>query len=185
MTMSGPEVVGGRSAVVVTVPLPQRLQRLRRQHDPVARLGIPAHVTLLFPFVWADALRRDIWDGLARIAAAHTPFAVAFASVGSFPDILYLAPEPAAPFLALTTDLFAAFPACPPYGGEIALDDLVPHLTMAVVTGESAAGLAHEMAASLPIRAIVHRVTVIAEDGGGRWSVRWQLPLGGQSLRPV
>ena len=50
---------------------------------------------------------------------------------GSFPDgVLYLAPEPAEPFGALTEAFAAAWPEYPPYGGSFT--DVVPHLTVAM-----------------------------------------------------
>ena len=42
--------------------------------------------------------------------------------------MVYLAPEPAAPFVALTEAVGAEFPGFPPYGG--AFDEVVPHLTI-------------------------------------------------------
>ncbi len=54
---------------------------------------------------------------------------VHFGSGEAFPaNVVYLAPDPAEPFVALTEALAAAFPDCPPYGG--AFDEPVPHLTI-------------------------------------------------------
>ena len=163
----------------MTIPLPARLRRLRIEHDDNANRGVPPHVTLLFPFAPAGALTRALREDVARVATAHEPFAVIFRAVGTFPSVVYLAPEPSSPFLRLTADLFSAFPAYPPYEGEIAMEALVPHLTMAEDAGDRAAALPREIAPSLPIRAVVRSLAVIAEDDHGRWSLRWRLPLGG------
>ena len=46
-----------RSAVIVAVPEAETVVRdWRRQHTYDAPLGVPAHVTLLFPFVPAHRL---------------------------------------------------------------------------------------------------------------------------------
>ena len=178
MTRPGTATTGGRSAVVVTVPLPARLRRMRVRYDPTARRGVPPHVTVLYPFVAASALTVGVRTRMAHVAAAHSPFAVTFASAARFPGAVYLAPEPSAPFISLTADLFSRFSAYPPYGGDIAVDGLIPHLTMAVAEDVEAAAVAHEMASALPIHVVVRSLAVIAEDRMGRWSLCWRLRLG-------
>ena len=42
---------------------------------------------------------------------------------------MYLAPDPAAPFSALTDGIFRAFPDYPPFEGKF--DTVVPHVTVA------------------------------------------------------
>ena len=55
-----------------------------------------------------------------------------FERTGRFPGVVWLAPEPAEPFIALTELLAAAFPDHPPYEG--AHDEIVPHLTLGLGT---------------------------------------------------
>jgi len=173
------DVVGGRSGIVAIVSLPARLRALRLQHHDDANKGIPPHVTLLYPFAPAGALTRPVRKALARAAAAHEPFVVAFPTVETFPSVVFLAPRPSAPFLDLTRDLCIAFPAYPPYGGEIATDDLIPHLTMAEESGDRAEVLVREIGPLLPVRAVIRSIAVITEDDRGRWSPHWRLRLGG------
>jgi hypothetical protein len=42
--------------------------------------------------------------------------------------VLWLGPSHPAPFSALTELVVAAFPSCPPYGGQVA--EVIPHLTI-------------------------------------------------------
>ena len=49
--------------------------------------------------------------------------------IKTFPDTLYLAPEPASPFVAIIKAITAAFPRYPPYAGRH--DSIVPHLSIA------------------------------------------------------
>jgi hypothetical protein len=91
--------------------------------------------------------------------------------------VLYLEPEPAERFSALTRAIAAAWPEHPPYEG--AHDEVLPHLTVA----ESEDGaLLDELAAQveprLPIEARVHEATLIVEDEHGRWHEFRRLPLG-------
>jgi len=167
-----------RSAIIVRVPLPARLARIRRRWDWSAGRGVPGHVTILFPFVPAARLGRDVRSELAAIAAAHPPFEVRFRRVGRFPGVAYLAPEPAEPFARLTQALVARYPAFPPYEG--AFDEIVPHLTLADADGAPLDRIAEDAASALPIGLRVSTLEVIVEDGGGRWRTRWHLPLGGK-----
>ncbi len=57
---------------------------------------------------------------LQSIAAADTPIAFSLTSVGRFDHALYLVPEPAGPFVALTDAIWSRWPAHPPYGGAFA-----------------------------------------------------------------
>src|SRR5215213_340552 len=90
----------GQTAVIVPVPEAEPVVgRWRARHDAAATAGVPAHVTVVYPFLSADrvdeaALREEV--------GSLPAFAATFASTGRFPDLLYLAPEPADPFRALT-----------------------------------------------------------------------------------
>ncbi len=77
------------SAIVVRVPVPPAVERLRRRWDRAARMGVPAHVTILYPFVAAADLDASVRGALARIAAGHRPFDVRFGQVGRFPTAVY------------------------------------------------------------------------------------------------
>ena len=167
------------SAIVVRIPVPPALERSRRQWDWAAGVGVPAHVTILFPFLPAPRLGPGVRADLATIAAAHGPFDVRFRRVGRFPGVVYLAPEPSGPFTHLTEAVVTRYPDFPPYGG--AFDEVIPHLTIA----ESADGPLDEIAerarAALPFAYRVSAFELIVEGGDGRWRTRWRVSLG---LRP-
>jgi 2'-5' RNA ligase len=169
--------MSGRSGVIVRIRLPAPLEDLRAQHDPMAHAGVPAHVTLLFPFLATEALTPAVRRRLARIASQVQPFGVRFVRPGRFPGVLWLAPEPVEPFIDLTNRLAAAFPDHPPYEGAHA--DIVPHLTVAF--GEAAVLDRLErkaVRAGFAFRRRVEAIEVIAEDASDRWHARWRLPLG-------
>jgi 2'-5' RNA ligase len=89
---------------------------------------MPPHVTLIFPF--ADSADVDpLIPAVGAELEAFAPFAVAFRDTGRFPGTLYLEPEPAAPFVAMTEALVQAFPEFPLYAGEF--EEIVPHVSVA------------------------------------------------------
>ena len=164
------------SAVVVRIPLPPGLGRLRRRWDRAARAGVPAHVTILFPFLPAARLDPDARRELAAIAATHEPFDVRFDRVERFPNVVYVAPEPAAPFSRLIEAVATRFPDFPPYDG--AFDEVIPHLTITEAETAPLERIAEQAVRALPFKHRVLAMDVLVEDGAGRWRSRWRLPLG-------
>ena len=119
-----------QTALIVVAPEAEpAVGALRTRFDPSAALGVPAHVTLLHPFMAPASIDVAVRNRLQSIAAASMPFDYRLEAIRRFPETLYLAPEPAAPFVALTHALAAAFPAWLPYGGRHPA--VVPHLTVA------------------------------------------------------
>ena len=171
------------SALVVLAPEAEALVRpFRERFDPSAAIGVPAHVTLLYPFMPPEELEAGVMDELARLLGGFAPFDYALAEARRFAGgVLYLAPEPAAPFKALIAALAAAFPAYPPYGGVFA--EVVPHLTVAQVADEAkleaiAVDFGRAAAGRLPIRAQAGEAALI-DNRAGRWAVSGVLRLGG------
>ena len=153
------------SAIVVRLPVPRALERLRARH-----------VTILFPFLPVGHLGPDVRRRLAKVAAAHEPFEVRFARVERFPGIVYLAPEPSAPFVRLTHDVAARYPDYPPYGGVF--DEVIPHLTVAESDDAPFDEIVAAAAGVLPFVHWASALEVLVEGGEGRWHSRWRLPLG-------
>jgi 2'-5' RNA ligase len=164
------------SAVIVRFPIPAPLERLRRRWDRAAGLGVPSHVTLLFPFLDATALDRSARRVIADVAGGVAPFTVRFERIERFPNVLYLAPEPAEPFRRLTRELAARFPDHPPYGG--AFDDVIPHLTIAENAEAPFEAIADEVTPALPIERPVSNLEVLIQTTDGRWHGHWRIRLG-------
>jgi 2'-5' RNA ligase len=148
--------------------------RLRQTND--APLGVPPHVTLLFPFVPVEELTADVEERLARLLAEVEPFEVTFARTAGFPDVLYLEPRPAEPFAELTGTIAAEWPEYPPYEGMH--DVVIPHLTVAEGEDEELLGrIAADIEPKLPVEAHVSEAELYIEDAAGRWHRRRTLPL--------
>jgi hypothetical protein len=110
------------SGVVVLVPeADAAFGDVRRAHDPSARDGLPAHVTVLTPFVHASAWGPEPLRRLRGALQGIAPFDARFRRAGRFGGTtLFLVPEPEEVFLRLATRVAAAFPEHPPYGGAFA-----------------------------------------------------------------
>jgi 2'-5' RNA ligase len=168
----------GRSALVVLVPAAEpAVGELRSRLDPISTRGVPAHITVLFPFVPADSLDDGVRAAVAEVVAGFPPFDAALTHPAWFGDqVLYLAPEPAGPFRALTEAVAARFPDFPPYEG--AFDEVIPHLTVGdgaarAVLEEAMAGLGPQ----LPIPVRVTGVHLLTEGVSGSWQVNAEFPL--------
>src|SRR5690348_18468268 len=107
--------IEARSAVVILVPEAEDcIGEFRRRHDPSAAAGMPAHVTLLYPFVAPNTLSRHDVEALEACLSHFRSFAFTLSEVRRFPSLLYLAPEPADTFRELTMAIWKAFPGYPP-----------------------------------------------------------------------
>lgn len=133
--------------------------------------GVPAHVTLLAPCPADEDGIRAVLDGTAA-------FDVEFRELRRFTEVptLYLAPEPAEPFLRLTSALVERFPAWPPYGG-IHGDSVIPHLTVTQGPAEDAANAA--LAPLLPLRGRARGAILLAEVAPGRFETAARFPFEG------
>ena len=165
-----------QTAITIDVPAAEPVvARWREQYDPPAVMGMPAHVTLLWPFVpRCEAVVRE----LRSLFAARAAFDVEFASTARFPGgVLYLAPEPAAPLRELTEAIFERWPEAPPFEG--AYEDIVPHLTVANGHADDVLDAVDaELRAGLPVATRVDEAQLYEFDGG-RWGVTDRFALGG------
>jgi len=118
------------STLLVPVPSAEdSVARFRKRLDPASRLGVPAHVSVLYPFAPPARLDDAAMERLSVIFEGVGAFDFELAHVGWFDErVLYLAPEPASTFVGITNALTAGFPDYPPYGGEF--PEVIPHLTL-------------------------------------------------------
>src|SRR5215469_12520474 len=169
-----------KSAVLAAVPEAEpAVAALRARLDSSAAQGVPAHVTVLYPFVHPDRLGPKVIDALAEAVASAAAFAMSFRQVGWFgEDVLWLAPDPAGPFHALNQAVWDRFPDHPPYGGEIA--NVVPHLT--VGAGQPVAELraaARAVEPHLPVKARILVADLwLGSAEPDSWHAVASLPLG-------
>ncbi|QVN22917.1 2'-5' RNA ligase family protein [Burkholderia pyrrocinia] len=143
---------------------------LRRRFDASASLGVPAHITLLFPFMSPDEITSDVIRQSESALSLVPSFDFSLTQIGRFPTTTYLTPDPVEPFVALTTALVKRFPKYRPYGGVH--DGTIPHLTVAhgdAATANSAATALEERLRILePIRTRCSSVSLL-ENSSGCW----------------
>ena len=166
----------GDSALLVPIPEAEELVAdLRLEHDPSAAHGVGAHVTVLFPFVPAAQVDAAVHDALAGLFRSMARFDYHFERADRFDaTTVFLAPEPAQRFSALTTAVAGLWPLHPPYGG--AYDVVVPHLTVGDQLGDGVAEPLHETVAARlahhgPLTGEAFEVWLMTEDASGHWSV--------------
>jgi 2'-5' RNA ligase len=169
------------SAFVVRVPEAEPyVSHLRQQFDPAAKLGMPAHITLLFPFASPELIDTAVVAQARAVVAGVHAFAFSLVGMGRFPDVLYLVPEPSGPFVALTERLVRQFPDFPPYGGQY--QSVVPHLTVAhgggMAHSRAEAELRSTLSASGAIACSVREVVLMGK-ASGQWREMQVFPLGG------
>jgi 2'-5' RNA ligase len=166
----------GLTALVVVVPeVESVVGRWRQEFDPSAAVGVPAHVTVLSPFLDEPRIDGEVLDALTEVFGAYEAFDQRFDECGRFPEVLYLAPTPDEHFRLLTKAVTDRWPQCLPYGGRF--DDVVPHLTIGV-RGDHADfdAIEADVAHALPIGTRVSSAALLVYDGA-RWSRRTDFPL--------
>jgi 2'-5' RNA ligase len=167
-----------RSGLLVEVPEAEPLVRQwRLDLDPHAALGIPAHITVLFPFMAPSLISSDVLDQLRELLTDVRAFTYNLFESSWFGDtVLWLAPKPPDPFRALTALVAAAFPDYLPYGGQYG--EPVPHLTIAY-DGPHRQMKAAEIAVQegLPIGATAMSVSLFIELDSRRWQRAASFPL--------
>lgn len=177
------------TAIVVVVDVPE-LDAIYRDPDPSFaerstvwvpyEQGIPPHVTLLYPFAPADELESAL-PLLQAILVRQEPFTFELSELRTFPRTIWLAPEPAAPFVALTKAIEAAFPTYPHWEGVF--EEVIPHLTLAdgvepVELEPTLARLRTLVGPLLPVQVAADQATVLTEQPGGHWATVTRVPLG-------
>ncbi|MEV8599358.1 2'-5' RNA ligase family protein [Streptomyces griseoviridis] len=173
----------GLSGLVVPVPEADPVVgAVRDRLDRHARTGVPAHVTVLFPFLDASLLDDGTLAELARTFRGHPAFEARFERFGRFPGLLHLAPEPDAPFRALTAAVTARWPEVLPYGGKFG--DSAPHLTLAQGQSDAVLDAAEaEVRDGLPVVTRVASVDLVVHDGTA-WRHHTAFPLEGPTAGP-
>jgi 2'-5' RNA ligase len=160
----------------VRVPEAESAVRAWRDRlDPSARAGVPAHVTVLFPFLYESRIDDGACAAIGEVIGRHRSFEARFEHCGRFPGILYLVPEPDIPFRRLTEAIADRWPETPPFGGQF--DEVVPHLTIAQGQDDAVLEEAEaDLRSRLPVTGRVSSVDLMVHDGT-RWQQRASFAL--------
>lgn len=162
-------------ALIIPLRLPMPLETLRQRTAPGAGFGLPAHVTLLYPFASPEALDGNLRANLGAIVSGHAAFSFRLADQGQWPGTLFASVEPDLPFRSLYTDLLTAFPAFPIQRGKF---DFVPHVTIAEGPFANAPEVINDPAwECLPTTLIAGFADLVVRDSGG-WETKWRFDFG-------
>ena len=177
----------GTSQTAVIVPV-AAAEPVVGQHratlDVASAWGVPAHVTVLYPFAPPARVDTRLCEALQTAIASVSAFDCTFADVGWFgQDVLWLAPSPSETFRDLTRAVLAAFPDFPPYGGAHE-GEPTPHLTVGELalagSVERLRSVESDVLLSLPIASKVDVAWLIAGDEAAEsWRLVHEFPLGG------
>jgi 2'-5' RNA ligase len=149
-----------------------------RTSDDRPSIGVPPHVTLLYPFVPAEQVDESVIAELTPLFAATQQFAVEFRELRRWPGMAYLAPEPAEPFTRLTEAIVERWPDYPPYEGIHEI--VISHLTVAYGDDALMAEVEADVTPKLPIGAHVTEAVLLEElEPDVLWRERVRFPLSG------
>jgi hypothetical protein len=135
----------------LAVPFPALVERVGVKDD------LPPHVTVLVPSPGDP-------EAIGEVLASFAAFDVTFRRLERFPELLWLAPEPAEPFVAMTETVVHRYPDYPPYGGVH--DRIVPHLTVAQAELDETAALVEPL---LPFHSRVETVVLYEHVHADHW----------------
>lgn len=167
------------TALICRVPEAERyIARYRERYDPSARRNVPAHVTVLYPFMPPDHVDEQVIETLRGIALSVPRFAYRLAETRRFPVALYLAPDPDESYSALIDAVHHTFPEYPPFEGKFAT--VVPHVTVAHGDEALLCEIEVELRIALPASGVpaICSELILIENSSGRWEPMRAFPLG-------
>lgn len=145
--------------------------------DQSAGWGVPAHVTVLYPFMPPADIDSDTEARLTALFATVDRFEFMLASIAWFStDVVYAAPTPEEPFRALTKKVQDTWPEFLPYGGEHG--EPIPHLTIGDNgTRTELAEAGNAVARHLPISCVAREVWLMTGSVEAGWTRRAVFPF--------
>jgi 2'-5' RNA ligase len=168
--------MGGHTGLVLLMPVTDRVvERWRQRYDPVASFGMPAHVTVVYPWKPAVDITAADHAALRRLSGSLPGIEVTFERFGRFERTLWLDPQPAGPIVDLVERVVTEWPEYPPFAGAFAR--VVPHLTLADGRDpETLTDVVADVEARLPLRESTRHLSLMRFDAG-RWEVAAEFPF--------
>ncbi len=153
----------------------------RMKYDADASDGIPAHITVLYPFVQPALIDDGVLARAAEIAAGFASFDFELTSIEQFPGVVWLRPDPEGAFRAMTKAFWDVFPQCPPYDNRY--PDPQPHLTVGQIDDPVEQALMHtaieaEIGSQLPIACRATAITLFVTNEPNTWTRPRRFELG-------
>ncbi|MGI6876972.1 2'-5' RNA ligase family protein [Amycolatopsis sp. 3B14] len=160
----------GRSVLAIPVPAADPLLARAAELSPAARRGLPAHISLLYPFRPAADLDEATVTALADALERQPAMEVRFERCHHHDGFVYLRPDPLQPLTGLIAALRRRWPGVVPYDGRFG-EDVGAHLTVAMgASPREAAALVRAVEATLPLSARLTEAWLAVFDGA--WQPR-------------
>lgn len=153
----------GQTALLVPVPVADPLLAAAARSNPAAvRAGVPAHVSLAYPFVTLEEV-PEARSWLRDFAELQPHVTLDLTEARQGPGWVYLPAAQMAPLVAATR---ARWPRLVPYDGRFG-ENPEPHVTLAMgVTQEQGAEIAARCQAALPLTAVADQIWLVRYDNG-------------------
>lgn len=181
-------VPGYETSLVILVPDAEPVvSPFRQKYDPSAPQGMPAHITINYPFQADIPSYPELYAKLDALFSKYPPIQFSLVSINQFPGVLYLEPAPVYPFIDLIQSVATEFPESPPYKGEFS--EAIPHLTVAQsdIGDEFKKIKSRFIEASigdLPVQIKAKKISLM-NNKSGIWKLRKQFPLNEQLASTV
>jgi 2'-5' RNA ligase len=166
----------GQTGLVIPVPAADALlAAVGARYPGTVREGVPAHVSLLYPFVTATELDEQVTNALSELLAKQAPMPVQFAECYRHDGFVALRPDPIDGLTELMSMTRRRWPDVVPYEGVYG--DVEPHLTVAMrCSAETAVAIEQEVTAELPISAELREAWLVAFEE--QWTLRGRFEFG-------
>ena len=141
-----------RSVLAISLPQADNILSCVRSRfgGEVPLAGVPAHITLLYPWMPPALIDEKVLTELASLFVGFPIFDLSL-KLGWFGcEVLLLVPEDPAPFIRLTKAIIRRWPEFPYYSGDY--DDIEPHVSLAYGDEPSLSELAAEVSGQVPVR---------------------------------
>jgi 2'-5' RNA ligase len=166
------------SVIVVPVPAAESLvQKWRKKYDQVSLHGIPSHITILFPFKNPEIIDERIINSIRNLFSNIKRFEFSLIRINTFPDVVYLEPEPKEKFIELTKGIVNIFPENPWF--ERKFKEIKPHLTIGNKLHDlesTRTEISQDIISKLPIKTLAIEAWLM-ESKDGEWSIKEKFPF--------
>jgi hypothetical protein len=179
----GVGAVPEESALLVRCPAAEpAVGEWRARLDLAAGVGVPSHVTVIYPFRPVERLSDADHDRLGRLFRDLTAFTLVGERTAWFgDDVVYVELTGGGQVSALIAAVAREYPEHPPYGGTIA--EVIPHVTVGhgcdlATLREAAAAVDARLPFRQPVTAAELWAGPPPATGQGRWRRVRAYPLG-------
>jgi hypothetical protein len=174
--------VEGRTGVVIPVPGADLLLARAATRSDGVRPGVPAHVSLLYPFVPVAELHDSALGELGEVFERQTALDVEFDRCRRRDNFVFLQPSPLQPVMDLVDELRQRWPDVVPYEGRYG-HQVEPHLTITLGADAAQATAVEDLVATeLPLAATLREAWLVATRDG-QWTLHERFPFQGTAPR--